>query len=130
MTILDTTISRHAARGASVPGFLIVTKQGHRYFVTADDANIIRLDMPFEPSGQWRARCVYTSRGAYLSGWYDFAPRASSGGFPMLYKNGKPMYFLGDWDHGTARGWGDGMTSIRRAMFSRGTDGRWMEGRA
>ena len=126
--MLDTTISRFTARGERIGGYLLAADRG-RYFITGDDANIIRLDMPFEPSGKWRAAAVYTSRGAYLSDWRTFADAFSGTDKPLRFKSGKAMYYLGDLDHGTSRVWGVGIGSVRRANFSRCADGYWREDR-
>lgn len=60
------SIDRRTAQGGPVDGYLVTT-ESRKYFITAGDAYIIRLDMPFSPSGKWLARAVYSSRNAYLS---------------------------------------------------------------
>ena len=99
--------------------YLVTTKR-NRYYVTPA-AEIVRLDMPFSPSGQWRARAVYAAtfgRFHRLADWFTFAAQAVSAGIPMRFKNGKPMYYLGDNDHGTDRIQGDGIISIHRATMN------------
>lgn len=101
--ILTTTIDRSLAQGGPVNGYYVILQHGAPYFITGADANIIRLDMPFEPSGQWRARAVYNSHFKRLADWSLFAAHAADNQIPMTYKNGNPLYFIGDFDHGTDR---------------------------
>lgn len=113
-------------------GYLLETMRGERYFITDGDAHIARLDMPFDPTPQWRAVAIYTSRGSRLSDWETFASQASKPAVngvkhPMRFKNGSAMYHLGDFDHGTYRSWGVGIYSIRRANFAKQSTGFWSE---
>jgi hypothetical protein len=113
-------------------GYYVKMRQGAPYFITGD-GQMIRTDMPFEPSDSWVATGIYSSRGSYIGQWVDFAPRASDlksfyragSGFPFTFKNGKSLYFIGDIDHGTSRIQGNGILNIQRASFERQPDGRW-----
>jgi hypothetical protein len=125
MSILVTTIDRALAAGGPVDGYYVILDAPHPIFVTAGDANIIRLDIPFEPSGQWRATSIHNSRGKRLSDWHTFAQQYADMDLPTTFKNGKPMYLIGDLDHGTSRVQSDGILRIQRAKIARQADGRW-----
>jgi hypothetical protein len=115
-------------------GYYVTMQQGSPYFITGD-GQIIRTDMPFDPSDSWVAIGIYSSRLSYIGQWVDFAPRASDlksfnrAGtdfpFTFTFKNGKSLYFIGDIYHGTMRIQGDGILNIQRASFERQPNGFW-----
>ncbi|MEN6527610.1 MAG: hypothetical protein ABFD65_14095 [Candidatus Polarisedimenticolia bacterium] len=116
--------SRLVAAGGPVEGWYVIEDCGPPLFVVAGDLDIIRLDMPFMPSGRWKVTNVYSSRSAFIGPWFDVAPRMASG-IPMTFKNGKPLYRMGDLDHGTSRVHGAGLLRVSRAVMARQPDGRW-----
>lgn len=109
--------------------FLITTKLNRKYLVVDHRGNplhgaIIRLDMPFRPTEQWAARCIHNSRGTYVGEWRSLF---IDGTFEnvVTFKNGNPKYYLGDYDHGSIRSWGDGLMSVTPVVAWEKADGNW-----
>jgi hypothetical protein len=102
----------------------IRTKSGSQYHIT-EGGFIVRLDIAgFKPSGEWKMRGLvhvrYTRydrvaitlsqlRRAY--GPSKVMPEAKPA---LLYKNGKPQWYIADTDHGTNRVMCDGVIVIRK----------------
>lgn len=93
-------------------------KSGMQYDIL-EDGSIKRLDqVGFMPSGQWKMRGI---RHVRLRKAYTLSElrRAYCGSTVMptdkptlLYKNGKPQYYIADTDHGTNRIMCDGILHI------------------
>lgn len=91
---------------------------GKETYTINDNQQITRNKMEWmKPSDSWRAVSLvkYNNFGHIaeyvpFDKWNEFLesnPR-------IKYKNGKPMYFLIDYDHGTNRIWGSGIEYISK----------------
>ena len=118
------SISRIVVAGGPAEGWYVIANKGPELFVTDDGLDIIRLDIPFMPSGKWKATSVYSSRGKLIGSWDYMAPYMAAG-IPMTFKNGNPLYHMGDIDRGSHRMHGAGLLRVSRAVMVRQPDGRW-----
>lgn len=95
------------------------TEHGDYYRVT-EEGYIRRMDMPnMAPSSQWRFEGLKHCRKRLVLTRSQvrrmFGPEPSIMGEitpPLLYKNGKPQWRVIDFDHGSYRVWGEGVTAI------------------
>jgi hypothetical protein len=93
---------------------------GREYFAVHADGAISRpsLTPPYEPSGGWilRGICRLNNFGRIVE--TISAARLLAGESPpapLLYKNGKPRWFVMDLDHGTRRIQMEGIKALLRA---------------
>lgn len=123
------SISRVAAAGGPLSGWYVIQDTGPPLFIESNDHCIIRLDMPFEPSGDWLADAVWerhaNGRMKFFARWHDAVCCPAFQGAVPRFKNGDPMYYLADIDHGTSRVHGEGLLRVSRAQVKRQPDGRW-----
>lgn len=93
--------------------------RGERYSVDSEN-NIGRPQIGIKASGQWKLLGVFRLNNfgrvvdrAELD--YLIEPGGTLSQTELLfYKNGKPKWFVRDYDHGTLRQWGAGITGVGR----------------
>jgi hypothetical protein len=95
----------------------IHTPYGKKFFIN-EKQEIIRTDMDFKPSGQWKFLGLEHVKNNQFVPYDRVIERLKSD--PEVfktYKNGNPQWTVRDLDHGTTRVWGNtkfhGVKSIR-----------------
>jgi hypothetical protein len=84
-------------------------ERGSKYYINSK-MNIIRTDMPFSPSDQWRFIRLIDRYEREI----PLTPMIEGTGENKLkYKNGRGKAWLVDYDHGSYRIQGDRVTGIR-----------------
>ena len=88
-------------------------------YAVNEEGEIARPRIGLRPSGKWRARALvrFSNFGQIVQrvpfeNWEQFIQQ----GVEWRYKNGKPRYYLEDWDHGTVRIQGQGVISVRKCQ--------------
>lgn len=97
--------------------YRIINKNREVYEVE-DTGEIGRPKINLKPSGKWHARALvrFSNFGQIVQrvpfeNWDQFVKQ----NVDWCYKNGKPRYFLEDWDHGTVRIQGQGVVNVSPA---------------
>jgi len=98
--------------------YRLINKNREVYEVE-DAGEIGRPKINLKPSGQWRAVALvrFSNFGQVVQrvpfeDWEEFVKQDVL----WRYKNGKPRYFLEDWDHGTVRLQTQGVVDVSLAQ--------------
>lgn len=83
----------------------------YKYFDILPNGDIVRLDQSdFRPSGQWKIVGITPNKGPIIP--FDDLTADFVSTLKWQLKNGKARYSVVDYDHGTRRMWGNGISGI------------------